>query len=135
MNQPIDARVIADGAATSGQCGHGEDGTTKSATRSALKRLLASELDADEVSLIAVAMTLSLTPRTLQRRLRLEGVTFERVLDDVRKEKALKLLDEGRLSITEIGYCLGYSYPGGFSRAFRRWTGRSPLRFLLRDRR
>lgn len=76
-----------------------------------------------------VAERMNLTPRTLQRKLAVEGTTFQRVADDVRKEMAIGLLPNPRLTIAEIAYKLGYSEPTTFQRAFRNWTGRTPTAY------
>ncbi|MDQ6526751.1 AraC family transcriptional regulator ligand-binding domain-containing protein [Nocardioides sp. LHD-245] len=64
--------------------------------------------------------------RTMQRRLAAEGLVFERLVDDVRRELALdQLADPGR-SVAQIAGLLGYVEQSSFSHAFRRWTGTSP---------
>lgn len=73
-----------------------------------------------------VARRLFVSPRTLKRRLAEQGTTFSDVVDDVRRREALLLLDDRRLSVDEIALRLGYSDTANFSRAFRRWTGRTP---------
>jgi AraC-like DNA-binding protein len=72
------------------------------------------------------AKALTVSPRTLHRRLKQEGTTFRRLLDDFRQRKARTLLGEHRHSIAEIAFLLGYSELSAFYRAFKRWTGRSP---------
>ena len=62
----------------------------------------------------------------LYRRLKAEGTTFETVLDGVRHRLALDYLGAGKVSINETAYLVGFSDPAAFSRAFKRWTGRSP---------
>jgi AraC-like DNA-binding protein len=74
----------------------------------------------------AIARALHLSPRTLQRRLADEGTGFKVLLDEARRELALRFIGERRLSIKETSYLLGFSEPGNFSRAFRRWTGEAP---------
>lgn len=73
-----------------------------------------------------VAGTLGVGRRTLSRRLNAEGVTFEQVLDSLRRTLARHYLDEGKVSISETAYLVGFSDPSAFSRAFKRWTGKSP---------
>ena len=63
---------------------------------------------------------------TLFRRLRAEGTSFERVLDEVRRRLALAYVVEKKLRVNEAAYLLGFSDPAAFSRAFKRWTGKSP---------
>jgi AraC-like DNA-binding protein len=57
--------------------------------------------------------------------LKAEGVTFEQVLDELRHRLALRYMREG-MSVKQAAYRLGFSEPAAFSRAFKRWTGRSP---------
>lgn len=73
-----------------------------------------------------VADALGITRRTLRRRLADAGLTFRQIRQDLQRQRAERLLREGRLPIAEISYLLGYSEPSTFHRAFRRWTGRSP---------
>lgn len=73
-----------------------------------------------------VAKRLNISARTLQRRLNDWGVTFEELVDEYRRERALKLMLRADHSILEVAYSLGYSDPAHFTRAFKRWTGISP---------
>jgi AraC-like DNA-binding protein len=74
--------------------------------------------------LIADAMNIS--NRTLQRKLKEEGTSFIDLLQDARLSLAKKYLAQPQRSIVEIAYLLGFSEPSTFSRAFKRWTGKSP---------
>ncbi|MGE0463873.1 MAG: AraC family transcriptional regulator ligand-binding domain-containing protein [Vicinamibacterales bacterium] len=76
-----------------------------------------------------VAHRLAASPRTLQRRLREEGTTFDEVSRTVREGLAREYLGDRGLSISEVAYLLGFSEPSAFTRAFRRWTGHSPRAF------
>jgi len=58
--------------------------------------------------------------------------THSGMVDDVRRELALKHLGNASISITEIAYALHFSEPTAFHRAFRRWTGESPLQYRRR---
>lgn len=78
-----------------------------------------------------VAGALHMSLRTLQRRLAEEGTSFKVLLDEARRELAMRFIGECRLSIKETSYLLGFSEPGNFSRAFRRWTGTTPSRFRV----
>jgi AraC-like DNA-binding protein len=55
-----------------------------------------------------------------------EGATFEKVLDELRHKMALDYLNGKKASINEIAYLVGFSEAAAFSRAFKRWTGKSP---------
>lgn len=73
-----------------------------------------------------VAEMLLMHRRTLSRRLRAQGTTFQRVLDEVRFAVSCQLLDATHISITEIGGSLGYAEASAFTHAFRRWSGMTP---------
>lgn len=74
----------------------------------------------------SVARALGCSRQTLYRRLKAEGTTFAQLLDDLRRRCALGLLRTGDLSVKQIAYRLGFSEPAAFSRAFKRWTGKTP---------
>lgn len=86
-------------------------------------------LRAGGVSIEKVAAALDLSERTLQRRLGECGVTFNELVERMRFELSQRYLRQDHLSLTEIGYLLGYSELSAFSRAFRRWAGVSPIEF------
>ena len=74
----------------------------------------------------AVASTLHLSERTLQRRLQEEGTSYQQLLDDTRRELAEQYLGQANLTLLEVGYLLGFADPSNFFRAFRRWHGVTP---------
>ena len=80
-----------------------------------------------------LAQTLSVHRRTLNRRLKAQGTTFQRVLDDVRFEVARALLEDTRAPISEISTALCYSEVSAFMHAFRRWTGTTPAQWRKGD--
>jgi len=92
-----------------------------------LRRTLRILLLAQGASGDQVAKLLLMHRRTLNRRLKAEGTTFRELLDEVRFEAACQLLDTARIPITEIAVSLGYAETSAFSRAFRRWSGATPL--------
>lgn len=73
-----------------------------------------------------VAGRLHMSPRTLMRRLRGEGLSFQGIKDELRRDLAILDLARAELSLGEIGYALGFSSPAVFHRAFRHWTGMTP---------
>jgi AraC-like DNA-binding protein len=98
-----------------------------------LRRLLASRLANGDTGIQSVARQLATTPRTLQRRLAAEGLSYQEVLDSTRRAMAEQHLAEQRLSIAEVSYLLGYSEPAAFHRAFKRWSGATPQGFRQRQ--
>jgi AraC-like DNA-binding protein len=92
-----------------------------------LRRTLGVLLLAEAASGDEVAKLLSMHRRTLNRRLKAEGTTFKDLLDEVRFEAACQLLDTARIPITQIAVSLGYAETSAFSRAFRRWSGTTPV--------
>jgi AraC-like DNA-binding protein len=97
----------------------------KTAFRREVEQKLEPLLDGGDIGIERIAGELGLSRQTLYRRLKSEGVTFEQVLDDLRHRVGLRLLKEG-LGVKQVAYRLGFSDPAAFSRAFKRWTGRSP---------
>lgn len=95
-------------------------------TRGRVEGLLLPILHRSDVSADSVASILGFSRQTLFRRLRDEGVTFENVLDDLRHRMALHYLQGKKASVNEVAYLVGFSDRASFSRAFKRWTGKSP---------
>jgi AraC-like DNA-binding protein len=116
-------------------------GWLESAAESALTQLDATGLAArvrlelgrllhdGEPTLAQMASTLCLSERTLQRRLTAEGLSFSRLLDDLRSESAQSKLGRGHSNVPELAYLLGFADANSFYRAFRRWTGTTPELF------
>ena len=71
--------------------------------------------------------------RTLQRRLGDEGTTYQRLLNEVRKDSARRLLVETELDAGEIAFLLGFAELNSFTRAFQNWEGMTPKRWRLSD--
>jgi AraC-like DNA-binding protein len=95
-------------------------------TRSRVESLLLPVLHTGEASIDMVAGKLALSRQTLFRKLKAEGVTFKKVLDELRHKTALHYLNARHASVNETAYLVGFSEPAAFSRAFKRWTGSSP---------
>jgi AraC-like DNA-binding protein len=91
-----------------------------------VKRALHDALRSDDAQVESIAKQLGLAVRTLQRRLKDEGTSLQAAREEVRRVLAQRYLDEG-LSTLEISFLLGFSEPGALLRAFKRWTGLSPV--------
>lgn len=88
--------------------------------------LIKGFLPGPDCSIDNVASILGVHSRTLQRRLKSEGRSFEDLKDDVKRQRAEELLAEHTLSLTDIAFMLGYSESSTFSRKARDWFGMSP---------
>lgn len=80
-----------------------------------------------------VAEALSMTERTLRRRLADEGVGYRDLVDRMRRELATDLLADEAWTVERIAHRLGYSEPSSFIHAFTRWHGMSPRAFRRRS--
>lgn len=79
-----------------------------------------------------VASALSMSTRTLQRRLQEEHTSFQQLLDETRRELAMQLLRQRNLTLLEVAYLLGFADPSNFFRAFKRWFGMPPGQYRER---
>ena len=94
-----------------------------------VKRRIQLLLGSGDISVERVAVPLNISARHLRRKLSQEGTSYEQLVDEVRKEASIRLITEGKLSLTSIAYELGFLDPSSFTRAFRRWTDMSPTAF------
>jgi len=94
--------------------------------RSAVEARLLPRLHTGSANADAIAADLGISRQTLFRRLKTEGTSFKLVLDDLRRRMALDYLAARRTSVNETAYLVGFSDAPAFSRAFKRWTGKSP---------
>jgi len=99
-----------------------EDGLSAS-----IRKAIAELMKDGSPHLTQVAKGLALSPRTLQRRLKEGGLEFKALVDDTRRRFAVEYLKDSENTQTEIAFLLGYSEVSAFSRAFKRWTGTTPL--------
>jgi AraC-like DNA-binding protein len=92
--------------------------------RSHIVRRLAS----GNVRQVTVARALNVSVRTLQRKLREEGISFQQLRDATRRDLAEEYTTDSTLAVAEIAYLLGFSDTSSMSRARRRWRDRIPSR-------
>ena len=76
-----------------------------------------------------IANALNISLRSLQRKLKDEETTFKTLLEGTRRELAVQYIRDSQRPICEVTYLLGFSEPSNFTRAFKRWTGKSPGEF------
>lgn len=91
-----------------------------------VESLLIPILHTGDLRMQLISKKLGLSRQTLYRRLRAEGVSYEKLLDELRHRMALHYLRSKKVSVNEAAYLVGFSDPSAFSRAFKRWTGGSP---------
>ncbi|MGA9522023.1 MAG: AraC family transcriptional regulator ligand-binding domain-containing protein [Myxococcaceae bacterium] len=92
-------------------------------------QLLKASDDRGGPSLAEVARTLALSPRSLQRRLGEECTTFAALADETLRIRSEKYLRNPQLPLAEIAWILGFNDQSAFHRAFRRWTGKTPVEY------
>jgi len=103
-----------------------------SETQSLQNRILGFLLENSYLGLISldnIAANFNVSPRTLQRKLRDDGVNFQQLADEARKTLAINYLKSGSHPIKEVSYMLGYNELSAFTRTFKRWTGITPVTF------
>jgi len=96
---------------------------------SELKLLIKKELHSGRATIEYCATQLHMTTRTLMRKLKDEGTSFQKIKDLIRRDRAVILLSQKGIAINEIAERIGYSDPAVFTRAFRHWTGETPRSF------
>ena len=97
--------------------------------RTTVENIIAPLLPHAEASTTKVAKALGLSERTFARRLASEGLRFGTILDELRRDLAIRYLEEPGLQISQIAWLLGFHQPSAFSHAARRWTGKSPSQY------
>jgi len=73
-----------------------------------------------------IAEYLGMSLRNLQRKLHDQGTSYKEILESTRKKLAMNYIVQQHLSLSEIGYLVGFSSVGNFNRAFKRWTNQTP---------
>jgi AraC-like DNA-binding protein len=94
-----------------------------------VERLIADALPSGIPSIHRIAEHLGMSNRTLTRRLANAGVTYRDLIQKIQEEVAKNLLRHSSRSMAEIAFETGFSEQSAFNRAFKRWTGQSPVEF------
>lgn len=97
-----------------------------------VREYLALRVSEPVLQLSDIARYFGVSERTFQRRLAEHGTSLHALRDETRRDLSLQLLQDSELSITEIGYRLGYSAPSAFTRSVSRWFGETPRDMRLR---
>jgi AraC-like DNA-binding protein len=98
-----------------------------------VKHTLKRSLAGKRPTLPHVAQELGMSARTLQRRLTEADITFQRVVEDTRRELAHHYLKQSTVELNEAAFLLGYEDANSFFRAFHSWEGTSPGEWRSRN--
>ena len=98
-------------------------------TASRVRQAIEGELRGGNPKLESIARQLAMSARTLQRRLRDEGVAFDELLDDLRFRTAKAYLAQKDIAGAEVAYLLGFAEPSSFNHDLKRWLGQTPTEY------
>ena len=105
--------------------------TTDFSVAFGLQKRLKSQLSYGFPVIEDAAKTLHMTKRTLMRKLKEEGTSYQQIKDLVRRDRAIYLLTQHSMPLGDIAEAVGFSDPAVFARAFKGWTGVSPREYRL----
>jgi len=94
-----------------------------------VRRELIAHPSGEVATLPEIAARLRLSRATLARQLHARGLSFQGIKDELRRDRAIALLEGGVSSVADISDTLGFSEPSAFTRAFKSWTGVAPGRY------
>lgn len=107
--------------------------SNSSAFRALVENSIVPLLPHAEANARAVARRLGMSERTFARRLSQEGLSFGEILNDMRRDMAMRYLEDDNLQTSQIAWLLGFHQSSSFSHACRRWTGKPPSEFRSRS--
>jgi AraC-like DNA-binding protein len=94
--------------------------------RTRVEDLISSLLPHGRVAVDEVARSLGMCKRTLTRKLADEGLNFTEILQRLRRDLAVRYLDDRKLHVSKIAWPLGFNEVSSFTHTFKRWTGKTP---------
>jgi AraC-like DNA-binding protein len=94
-----------------------------------VKQIIIQSLSSGNCNKQRVANEMAMSPSALQQKLAERNSSFQDLLNQVRQSLALAYMEQARVSITEMSFMLGFADTSSFTRAFRRWTGKSPRNY------
>lgn len=94
-----------------------------------VRRMISRQMSTDRINADTLAQQCHMSRQTLYRRLKKEGISFHDMVEEVRKDKALRYVAGNQYALGEIAFLLGFSELSAFSRAFKRWTGVAPAHY------
>jgi AraC-like DNA-binding protein len=90
---------------------------------------LIEHLPGGHISEADIASSIHVSQRSLQRKLKEQGMSFTQLVESTRRELGLQYVRDPQYSFNEIAFLLGFTEPANFSRAFKRWYDKSPSQF------
>jgi AraC-like DNA-binding protein len=94
-----------------------------------IRSLIGREIHGELPSFADIAKQLFMTPQTLRRRLKSENTSYQELKDNIRRDIAIYYLSQPSLGINDIASKVGFTEPSTFHRAFKKWTGVTPLAY------
>ena len=94
-----------------------------------VRELIVERLPRGSANINAIAHELDMSSKTLERRLAERGQSFSALLDGTRYKAAKHYLEETDMRLSQVAYMAGYTEPAALVRAFKRWTGATPMQF------
>jgi AraC-like DNA-binding protein len=94
--------------------------------RTRVENAISSALPHGRVLVEDVARSLGMSKRTLARKLSAERLNFNEILKQLRRDLAVRYLDDRKLHVSKIAWLLGFHEVSAFTHAFKRWTGKTP---------
>jgi AraC-like DNA-binding protein len=93
---------------------------------SQMRRIIGNDLSREFLSVVEMASQLNMSVRTLRRRLKDVGTTYQEFKDNLRRDAAMAYLNRPELKINAVSALLGFDEPSAFHRSFKKWTGLTP---------
>ena len=94
--------------------------------RTRVENAISSLLPHGRVLVEDVARSLGMSERTLARKLSDDGLNFTEILQQLRRDLAVRYLDDRKLHVSKVAWLLGFNEVSAFTHAFKRWTGKTP---------
>jgi AraC-like DNA-binding protein len=98
----------------------------KSQLRTRVENAISSVLPHGKVLVEDIARSLGMSERTLARKLADEGLNFTEILQNLRRDLAVRYLKDHKLHVSKIAWLLGFREVSAFTHAYKRWTGKTP---------
>lgn len=94
-----------------------------------VRKLISMQMSTNRIDADSLAKQCHMSRQTLYRKLKKEDLGFHELVEQVRKDKALRYVAADQYALGEIAFLLGFSELSAFSRAFKRWTGIAPAQY------